>query len=206
MTGTQALPSEPTRLPSEQRSAEASESSSAAADVASDITAEPTDAAVASDDPPGPGSDDTAASLDTVLADSTAPLLTRGDMAVATLLGVVLVILLGLHAGRLSGWGARPILVEYAPRDVLVRLNINEANWVELAQLEAVGEVLARRIVEDRSERGPFGTVDDLRRLKGIGARTLEKLRPLVRVDNPSDHPRAERTSAPASSLAPQSR
>lgn len=112
--------------------------------------------------------------------------LTRGDTLVASLLGIVLVALLGLHAARLSGWGARPILVEHAPRDVIVRLNLNEANWVELAQLEAVGEVLARRIVDDRTERGPFQTVDDLRRVKGIGAKTLEKLRPLVRVDGPA--------------------
>lgn len=113
--------------------------------------------------------------------------LTRGDTLVAALLGIVLVVLLGLHAARLSGWGARPILVEHAPRDVIVRLNLNEANWVELAQLEAVGEVLARRIVEDRTERGPFQTVDDLRRVKGIGAKTLEKLRPLVRVNGPAE-------------------
>lgn len=117
-------------------------------------------------------------------ADAAAPLLTRGDIVVATLLGITLTLLLGLHAARLSGWGARPIQLEHAPRDFVVRLNVNEANWVELAQLEAVGEVLARRIVDDRTERGPFQSVDDLRRVKGIGAKTLEKLRPLVRVDS----------------------
>jgi competence protein ComEA len=64
-----------------------------------------------------------------------------------------------------------------------------------------VGEVLAQRILDDRAERGPYRSVDDLRRVKGIGEKTLEKLRPwLVAV------PPQEPASAAGSSAAPDAR
>jgi len=45
-----------------------------------------------------------------------------------------------------------------------------------------VGPKLSSRIIETR-ETKPFGKVDDLRRVRGIGAKTLENLRPYVTVD-----------------------
>ena len=58
------------------------------------------------------------------------------------------------------------------------QVDANRATWIEWAQLDGIGEKLAKRIVADRSEHGPFQSVEDLRRVKGIGAKTLEKMRP----------------------------
>ncbi|HET6426219.1 MAG TPA: helix-hairpin-helix domain-containing protein [Planctomycetaceae bacterium] len=58
------------------------------------------------------------------------------------------------------------------------RVDINTATWIEFAQLDGIGEKLAKRIIADRTENGDFLTVEDLRRVKGIGAKTLEKMRP----------------------------
>lgn len=58
-------------------------------------------------------------------------------------------------------------------------LDVNRASEAELQRLPGVGAVTARRIVEAR-ERQPFQTPDDLRRVKGIGAKTLEAVRPFV--------------------------
>jgi competence protein ComEA len=41
---------------------------------------------------------------------------------------------------------------------------------------------MAKRIVEYRRASGPFASVDDLVQVRGIGAVTLKKLRPLLRV------------------------
>lgn len=57
------------------------------------------------------------------------------------------------------------------------QLNVNEATWIEWAQLDGIGPTLAKRIVADRKERGPFQSVEDLRRVKGIGAKTIDKMR-----------------------------
>jgi competence protein ComEA len=61
------------------------------------------------------------------------------------------------------------------------RLDPNRASAEELELLPSVGPSLARRIVAERERGGPFLRAEDLRRVKGIGAKTLEKLRPWVR-------------------------
>jgi len=61
-------------------------------------------------------------------------------------------------------------------------LDINRATEQELQQLPGIGPTLARRIIQAR----PFRTVEDLRRVRGIGAKTLDKLRPLVILENKS--------------------
>jgi competence ComEA-like helix-hairpin-helix protein len=59
-----------------------------------------------------------------------------------------------------------------------VRLNVATAE--QLASLPGIGVVLAKAIVEDRSAHGRYRTVHDLARVRGIGAATVERLRPLV--------------------------
>jgi competence protein ComEA len=60
-------------------------------------------------------------------------------------------------------------------------VDINEADWPELAQLPEVGENLARRIVDSREQRGLYSEHGDLRRVQGIGPKTLERIRPYLR-------------------------
>jgi competence protein ComEA len=59
----------------------------------------------------------------------------------------------------------------------LVRININTATAAELELLPGIGPALAARIVEDREKKGPFKSVDDLDRVRGIGPETIRKLR-----------------------------
>lgn len=56
------------------------------------------------------------------------------------------------------------------------RVPINSAPAELLQTLPGVGPAIAQRIIEHR----PYSRVDDLVRVPGIGARTLEWLRPLV--------------------------
>lgn len=58
-------------------------------------------------------------------------------------------------------------------------IDVNRATAGELMQLPGIGPVLAGRIVEVRREKA-FGSVEDLRRVKGIGPKTLDALRPHV--------------------------
>lgn len=63
---------------------------------------------------------------------------------------------------------------------VAFRVNVNEANWPELALLPGVGEVLAKRIVATRQKLGPFRTADDLIKVDQIGRAKLQAMRALV--------------------------
>jgi comEA protein len=59
-------------------------------------------------------------------------------------------------------------------------LNINTASTKELQTLPNIGPKMAQRIIDYRKQYGMFTNVDALQNVKGIGAKTLEKLRPFV--------------------------
>ena len=59
-------------------------------------------------------------------------------------------------------------------------LNINTASTEELQTLPNIGETTAQRIVDYRTQHGNFTSVEALQNVKGIGAKTLEKLKPFV--------------------------
>jgi competence protein ComEA len=79
--------------------------------------------------------------------------------------------------------GQRGKLIEIdraAPAEITFQVDVNRAEWPELTLLPGVGESLARRIVEARERHGKFVSHEDLRRVKGIGPRTLDRLRPYL--------------------------
>jgi competence protein ComEA len=59
-------------------------------------------------------------------------------------------------------------------------IDLNTATREELMSIKGIGYVLAERIIEGR----PYETVDDLLKVKGIGPKTLEKVRPYFVVSN----------------------
>lgn len=61
-------------------------------------------------------------------------------------------------------------------------LNINRASAKDLEKLPGIGPVLASRIIEFRKVNGSFQSIDDLRKVQGIGASTLEKFKSKIRV------------------------
>ena len=61
-------------------------------------------------------------------------------------------------------------------------LNINRATAKELDKLPGIGPVIAARIIEFRKVNGAFSSIDDLRKVQGIGASTLEKFKSKIRV------------------------
>lgn len=69
-----------------------------------------------------------------------------------------------------------PVCPAAAPFD------LNAATPEQLDGLPGIGPALAARIVAYRDERGPFARLEHLTNVKGIGARTLEKLRPCLTV------------------------
>ena len=62
------------------------------------------------------------------------------------------------------------------------QLDLNQATAEQLTELPGVGEAIANRIVEFRKKNGPFKRVEDLLKVKGIGEKSLDKLRPHLRV------------------------
>jgi competence protein ComEA len=62
------------------------------------------------------------------------------------------------------------------------RIDLNAATPEELCLLPGIGPAMAGRVVELRRQRGRFTHVEELLDVRGIGPKTLSKLKPLVSV------------------------
>ena len=61
-------------------------------------------------------------------------------------------------------------------------LDLNTASASDLDGLPGIGQSFADRIIEYRTTNGPFASVEDLQKVKGIGAALFAKIAPLVSV------------------------
>ena len=55
-------------------------------------------------------------------------------------------------------------------------VNVNTADASQLATLPGIGEALASRIVADRQVNGPFSSIEDVKRVSGIGDKKFEAI------------------------------
>lgn len=62
------------------------------------------------------------------------------------------------------------------------KINVNTASRSELMKLPRVGPVTADKIIAYRSAYGSFRSIEDLQKIKGIGPKTVEQLRPYATV------------------------
>ena len=61
-------------------------------------------------------------------------------------------------------------------------VSLNAGSLDELEQLPGVGPSIAQRIVDYRTEHGPFQSLDELRNVKGIGEKRFAKLEPFLKL------------------------
>ena len=80
----------------------------------------------------------------------------------------------------LRGRDAGPRSGNRAPALAPSRIDLDRATASELERLPGIGPGLAARILADRAQRGPYRTPEALLRVKGIGPRTLERIRPYL--------------------------
>lgn len=81
------------------------------------------------------------------------------------------------HSGKSSAKSGKNTAKPLAKSELNNIVNINTAGLEELCTLPGIGEVKARAIMDFRAQNGPFSTVEDITKVKGIGAKTLEKIR-----------------------------
>jgi len=87
-------------------------------------------------------------------------------------------------AGRAADRGAGG---DRGPALAASRIDLDRATARDLERLPGIGPALAARILADRAEQGPFRTPEALLRVRGIGPRTLQRIRPYLAPPAPVD-------------------
>jgi competence protein ComEA len=86
------------------------------------------------------------------------------------------------------------------PGYVAGKLDLDIATAAQIDSLPGVGPAMAKRIVLDRMQRGPFVTREGLRRVAGAGPMFLAKIDSLVMFSGVVKHPDPRDTIIPKSS------
>jgi len=79
--------------------------------------------------------------------------------------------------------GMLPSAPNASPSTGIGKINLNLANQAELENLPGIGEVLAQRIIDYRTQRGSFRTIEDIKEVSGIGDKRFEAIRELITVE-----------------------
>jgi len=66
--------------------------------------------------------------------------------------------------------------------DVPQKVSINTADAWLLESLPGIGEVLAQRIIDYRTEHGPFLSIEEIENVEGVGEATYNGLKDLITV------------------------
>lgn len=77
-----------------------------------------------------------------------------------------------------------------------VLVDLNHATAEELETLPGIGAVLAQRVIAFRTSAGRFQAVDDLRGVKGIGAKKFDRIKSLVTVSTRETQRETERRAS----------
>jgi competence protein ComEA len=76
-------------------------------------------------------------------------------------------------------------------------VNLNTATKDELVALQGIGPAKAQAILDYRAQRGGFKTVEELKDVKGIGAKRFEMLKPELTVGAPAPRPAPAKGTKP---------
>ena len=110
------------------------------------------------------------------------PVILRPWWKKITLNKVVMIAMTTFTAGSAGIWLLRDLSYfsfDLGPSEGSLIVNVNTASTDQLESLPGIGPALAKRIEAGR----PNATVDELEKMRGIRPRTVDSLRPLVRVE-----------------------
>ena len=95
---------------------------------------------------------------------------------------VFVAFMLGYFCGHNSIDERLQIQVDTRP-DTIGQINLNTATMDDLVQIPGISEITAQRIIDYRTRKGDFTSVDELCNVSGITEKKLEDIRYMLRVE-----------------------
>jgi competence protein ComEA len=94
---------------------------------------------------------------------------------------VVTALAAGLSGGSFV-WAQQPMpkpmaAPATAPANAAAKVNVNTADEAGLLTVKGIGKAKAKAIIEYREKNGPFKSLDELTKIKGIKGKSLQKLK-----------------------------
>lgn len=112
----------------------------------------------------------------------------RLELLVVYVLCVALLGAMGLLWLQQNGYfGSAPVVSHDASARVEKPIEINSAEWWELTEISGIGEVRAKAIVALRARKKRFENLDELKEIRGITSKIIERMRAVVRISPPAD-------------------
>jgi competence ComEA-like helix-hairpin-helix protein len=99
------------------------------------------------------------------------------------LIGIVIAAAAGLLINIFFSYGKRIQVNDF--KSVPVQININTASAEELDRLPGVGKITADRIAAFRAANGDFSSADDLKKVKGLTLKKIDKMRKYIVTESP---------------------
>jgi competence ComEA-like helix-hairpin-helix protein len=113
----------------------------------------------------------------------------RADQPAVAAVLCVCAVLIGLFVLRLGKAKQGVIDIDRLPAseaDMQVELNL--APWTEFANLPGIGEYLGRSIVGYRQQHGDFQSVEDVKRVPGIGESRFRRMKSYLVITPPIEN------------------
>jgi len=105
--------------------------------------------------------------------------LTKQERNAILLIGAIIILGIGIKIALPS----LPEVSRTTPVKIKYPVNISIASKQELIQLPGIGKVYAERIIQYRDKIGRFNKKEDIMKIKGIGKKKFERLKPLITVE-----------------------